>query len=134
MRRVVVGLAALALLGGVHIGACARAQDADYPTRPIRVIVPYPAGGLVDLITRVVTERLGASLGQQFIIESRAGANGTIATASVAHADADGYTLLMITDSHGVNPLFYKSLSYDSIKDFAPIGLIGKSPLALTVH
>jgi tripartite-type tricarboxylate transporter receptor subunit TctC len=66
MRRVVVGLAALAMLCGVHIGAGAHAQDADYPTRPIRVVVPYPAGGLVDLITRVVTERLGASLGRFF--------------------------------------------------------------------
>jgi tripartite-type tricarboxylate transporter receptor subunit TctC len=134
MRRVAVGIAAFAILCGVHIGAGAHAQDADYPTRPIRVVVPYPAGGLVDLITRVVTERLGASLGQPFVIESRAGANGTIATATVAHADPDGYTLLMITDSHGVNPLFYKSLSYDSVKDFAPIGLIGKSPMVLTVH
>jgi len=98
------------------------------------VVVPYPAGGLVDLITRVVAERVAASLGQQFVIESRAGANGTIATASVAHAEPDGYTLLMITDSHAVNPLFYKNLSYDSVKDFAPIGLIGKSPMVLTVH
>jgi tripartite-type tricarboxylate transporter receptor subunit TctC len=134
MRHVMVGLAALATLCGVHIGGAAHAQDTDYPTRPIRVVVPYPAGGLVDLITRVVTERLGASLGQQLVIESRAGANGTIATATVAHADPDGYTLLMITDSHGVNPLFYKNLSYDSAKDFAPIGLIGKSPMVLTVH
>ena len=116
------------------LAGAARAADADYPTRPIHVVVPYPAGGLVDLITRVVTERMAASLGQPFTIESRAGANGTIATATVAHADPDGYTLLMITDSHGVNPLFYKNLSYDSVKDFAPIGLIGKSPMVLTVH
>jgi tripartite-type tricarboxylate transporter receptor subunit TctC len=77
---------------------------------------------------------LSAALGQQLVIESRAGANGTIATAFVAHAEPDGYTLLMITDSHGVNPLFYKNLSYDSIIDFAPIGLMGKSPMVLTVH
>jgi tripartite-type tricarboxylate transporter receptor subunit TctC len=98
------------------------------------VVVPYPAGGLVDLVTRVVTERMAQKLGQPLLVESRAGANGTIATAYVAHAEPDGYTLLMITDSHGVNPLFYKDLGYDSIKDFAAIGLIGKSPLALTVH
>jgi tripartite-type tricarboxylate transporter receptor subunit TctC len=121
-------LLALALLGS----AAVRAED--WPSRPVRVIVPYPAGGLVDLVTRVVTDRMAQKLGQQFIVESRAGANGTIATAYVAHADADGYTLLMITDSHGVNPLFYRDLGYDSIRDFAPIGLIGKSPLALTVH
>ena len=132
MRHVLAGLTALAAL--LCCGSLASAQDTDYPTRSVRVVVPYPAGGLVDLMTRVVAERLSANLGQQFVIESRAGANGTLATASVAHADPDGYTLLMITDSHGVNPLFYKNLSYDSIKDFAPIGLIGKSPMVLTVH
>jgi tripartite-type tricarboxylate transporter receptor subunit TctC len=130
MRRVLAGLATLAIL----FGSAGIAMAEDYPTRPIRVVVPYPAGGLVDLITRVVTERMTTSLGQPFVIESRPGANGTIATASVAHAEPDGYTLLMITDSHGVNPLFYKTLGYDSVKDFAPIGLIGKSPMALTVH
>ncbi|MEA2997578.1 MAG: hypothetical protein QOG74_3127 [Alphaproteobacteria bacterium] len=134
MRHFLAGLAALALLSSAQIGGRANAQETDYPARPVKVVVPYPAGGLVDLITRVVTERLAASMGQQFVIESRAGANGTIATASVAHAEPDGYTLLMITDSHAVNPLFYKNLSYDSVKDFAPIGLIGKSPMVLTVH
>jgi tripartite-type tricarboxylate transporter receptor subunit TctC len=130
MKRVLAGLAALAIV----FGSAGIATADEYPTRPIRVVVPYPAGGLVDLTTRVVTERMAASLGQPFVIESRPGANGTIATASVAHAEADGYTLLMITDSHGVNPLFYKTLGYDSVKDFAPIGLIGKSPMVLTVH
>ena len=134
MRHFLASLAALALLSSAGIGGGATAQETDYPARPVKVVVPYPAGGLVDLITRVVTERLAASMGQQFVIESRAGANGTIATASVAHAEPDGYTLLMITDSHAVNPLFYKNLSYDSVKDFAPIGLIGKSPMVLTVH
>jgi tripartite-type tricarboxylate transporter receptor subunit TctC len=134
MRHFLAGLAALVLLLCVQIDGRATAQEADYPARPVKVVVPYPAGGLVDLITRVVTERLAASMGQQFVIESRAGANGTIATASVAHAEPDGYTLLMITDSHAVNPLFYKNLSYDSVKDFAPVGLIGKSPMVLTVH
>ena len=128
MRRIF----ALAIVSCLALAGVARADD--FPTRPIRVVVPYPAGGLVDLITRVATERMAASLGQPFVIESRPGANGTIATASVAHAEPDGYTLLMITDSHGVNPLFYKTLGYDSVKDFAPLGLIGKSPMVLTVH
>src|SRR4030081_423275 len=134
MKSFAAGLGVAAALLGLNTGSGAHAQDTDFPTRPIRVVVPYPAGGLVDLITRVVTERLAASMGQQFVIESRAGANGTIATAAVAHSEPDGYTLLMITDSHGVNPLFYKNLNYDSAKDFAPIGLIGKSPMVLTVH
>src|SRR5262249_49501756 len=128
MRKIIT----LAIVSCLALAGAAYADD--YPTRPVRVVVPYPAGGLVDLVTRVVTERMAASLGQPFTIESRPGANGTIATASVAHAEPDGYTLLMITDSHGVNPLFYKALSYDSVKDFAPIGLIGKSPMVLTVH
>ena len=133
MRRLVAALACAGALVCAGAGSAA-AQEAAYPSHPIRVVVPYPAGGLVDLVTRVVTDRMAQKLGQQFIVESRAGANGTIATAYVTHAEADGYTLLMITDSHGVNPLFYRDLSYDSIRDFAPIGLVGKSPLALTVH
>jgi tripartite-type tricarboxylate transporter receptor subunit TctC len=129
-------LAALLCAAVLTCAAASRgaAQESAYPAHPIRVVVPYPAGGLVDLVTRIVTERMAQKLGQPLLVESRAGANGTIATAYVAHAEPDGYTLLMITDSHGVNPLFYKDLGYDSIKDFAPIGLIGKSPLALTVH
>jgi tripartite-type tricarboxylate transporter receptor subunit TctC len=134
MKSTAVALGALVALFGIGVAAPAAADEADYPNRPVKLVVPYPAGGLVDLITRVVAERMSASLGQQFVVESRAGANGTIATASVAHAEPDGYTLLMITDSHAVNPLFYKNLSYDSAKDFAPIGLIGKSPMVLTVH
>ncbi len=128
---------AAALLGAmiaVFSAQSGRTEVGNYPSHPIRIVVPYPAGGLVDLVTRVVTERLSAKLGQQFVIESRPGANGTIATAFVAHAEPDGYTLLMITDSHGVNPLFYRNLSYDSVAGFAPIGLIGKSPMVLTVH
>jgi tripartite-type tricarboxylate transporter receptor subunit TctC len=83
---------------------------------------------------RVVGERLSRELGQQFVVESRVGAGGTIATGLVARADADGYTLLAITDSHATNPLAFKDLPYDSIADFTPIGLIGSSPLVLNVH
>jgi tripartite-type tricarboxylate transporter receptor subunit TctC len=128
---------AAALLGAmiaVFSAQYGRAEGVNYPSRPIRIVVPYPAGGLVDLVTRVVTERLSAKLGRQFVIESRPGANGTIATAFVAHAEPDGYTLLMITDSHGVNPLFYRNLTYDSAAGFAPVGLIGKAPMVLTVN
>jgi tripartite-type tricarboxylate transporter receptor subunit TctC len=123
---------ALALLAPLILGYPVRA--ADYPTGPVRVVVPYPAGGLVDIVMRVVGERLSRDLGQQFVIESRVGAGGTIATGAVARAEADGYTLLAITDSHATNPLAFKDLPYDGIADFAPIGLIGSSPLILTVH
>jgi tripartite-type tricarboxylate transporter receptor subunit TctC len=97
-------------------------------------MVPYPAGGLVDIVLRVVSERLSKELGQQIVIESKVGAGGTIAAGLVARAEPDGYTLLAITDSHATNPLAFKDLPYDSIADFAPIGLIGHSPLILTVH
>jgi tripartite-type tricarboxylate transporter receptor subunit TctC len=110
------------------------AHASDYPAASVRIIVPYPAGGLVDIVMRIVGDRLSQALGQQFMIESRAGAGGTIATASVARAEPDGYTLLAITDSHTTNPLAFKDLPYDSIGDFAPIGLIGHSPLILIVH
>jgi tripartite-type tricarboxylate transporter receptor subunit TctC len=122
----------LTLLAAFILSAPARA--ADYPTAPVRIIVPYPAGGLVDIVMRVVAERLSRELNQQFIIESRVGAGGTMASGFVARADPDGYTLLAITDSHATNPLAFKNLPYDSIADFAPIGLIGSSPLVLTVH
>src|SRR5438105_2632252 len=89
--------------------AARRDFAAAYRARPSRLIVRYPRGGTVELVTRVVTEGMAGRLGQPCAIESRAGANGTIAPAAVAHADPDGYTLLMITDSHGVNPLFYKT-------------------------
>jgi tripartite-type tricarboxylate transporter receptor subunit TctC len=121
------------LLLAVSAAFCS-ASAADYPAAPVRLVVPYPAGGLVDIVMRVVAERLGTELGQQFVIESKVGAGGTVATGLVARAEPDGYTLLAITDSHATNPLAFKDLPYDSIADFAPIGLIGRSPLILTVH
>lgn len=123
--------AALALLTLFPAG---EAHAGDYPSAPVRIVVPYPAGGLVDIVMRIVGDRLSQDLGQQFLIESRVGAGGTIATGSVARAEPDGYTLLAITDSHATNPLAFKNLPYDSIADFAPIGLIGHSPLILIVH
>jgi len=132
MRALRPAIFALVLLAPWFLVASAFA--ADYPSGPVRVLVPYPAGGLVDIVMRVVGERLSRELGQQFVIESRVGAGGTIAAGLVARADPDGYTLLAITDSHATNPLAFKDLPYDSIADFAPIGLIGSSPLVLTVH
>ena len=127
-------LFAAAIVALVLLSPTARAHANDYPAAPVRIVVPYPAGGLVDIVMRIIGDRLSQELGQQFLIESRAGAGGTIATASVARADPDGYTLLAITDSHATNPLAFKDLPYDSIGDFAPIGLIGHSPLILIVH
>src|SRR5215471_20871636 len=122
-----VVLALTTLLGA------ATAQEA-YPTRPVKIIVAFPVGGLLDTVSRLVGDKLSAVLGQQFIIESRPGAGGTLATAAVARAEPDGYTLMMINDNHAVNPSVFKNIPYDSVKDFAPIGFVGSAPMALSAN
>jgi tripartite-type tricarboxylate transporter receptor subunit TctC len=112
----------------------ATAQDSSYPTRPVRIIVAFPVGGLLDTVSRIVGDKLTVVLGQQFIIESRPGAGGTLATAAVARAEPDGYTLMMINDNHAVNPSVFKNIPYDSVKDFAPIGFVGSAPMALSAN
>jgi tripartite-type tricarboxylate transporter receptor subunit TctC len=111
----------------------ALAQD-NYPTRPVKIMIAFPVGGLLDIVSRVVGEKLTGLLGQQFIIEARPGAGGTIATAAVAKAEPDGYTIMMINDNHALNPSVFKNVPYDSVKDFAPIGFVGSTPLVLTAH
>ena len=110
----------------------ATAQEPGYPSRPVRIIVAFPVGGLLDTVSRIVGDKLTTVLGQQFIIESRPGAGGTLATAAVARAEPDGYTLMMINDNHAVNPSVFKNIPYDSVKDFAPIGFVGSAPMALS--
>jgi tripartite-type tricarboxylate transporter receptor subunit TctC len=127
MKRVVVGLIAmLALL------VPAAAQD--YPSKPVKILVAFPVGGLLDTVSRLVGEKLAAKLGQQFLVEARPGAGGTIATQAVARAEPDGYTLMMINDNHAINPSVFKSIPYDSLKDFAFIGLVGNAPMVLSVN
>ena len=122
-------VAALAL--GTGLGQ-ARAQD--YPTRPVKIFIAFPVGGLLDTVSRIVGEKLSGLLGQQFVIEARPGAGGTIATLAVAKADPDGYTLMMINDNHALNPSVFKNIPYDSVKDFAPIGFVGYTPLILAAN
>ena len=112
----------------------ATAQEPGYPARPVRIIVAFPVGGLLDTVSRIVGDKLTMVLGQQFIIESRPGAGGTLATAAVARAEPDGYTLMMINDNHAVNPSVFKNIPYDSVKDFAPIGFVGSAPMALSAN
>ena len=99
----------------------ADAQLAGYPNKPIRVIAPFPAGGPVEVLTRVFTNRLHESMGQPFVIENRAGASGTIGTDFVAKAPRDGYTMLANNCSYSSNASFYKKLPFDPVADFAPI-------------
>lgn len=103
-----------------------------YPSRPIQVVVPFPAGGIVDNIFRAMNPHLVAGLGQNLIAENKPGAGGSIGAAYVAKAKPDGYTLLMVFDTFAVNPLLY-NLPFDTDKDLTPVALIGTSPLVVVV-
>lgn len=107
----------------------------DYPSRPIRIVVPYAAGGATDFVARTVGERLAKALGQPVVIDNKAGAAGAIGAGEVSRARADGYTLLMtITDSQVNNTALYKSLAYDPQKDFLAISQIVRSPALISTH
>jgi tripartite-type tricarboxylate transporter receptor subunit TctC len=105
------------------------------PTKPMRMVSPYAAGGTNDLLTRLLAQKLGERLGQTIIVENRAGANGIIGSDYVSKSPADGMTLLMGNSAtHGINPALYAKLPYDAIRDFTPIGLMATVPLLLVVH
>ena len=122
-----------ACLGSAYAPS-APAQTENYPARPIRMIVPFPPGGSVDLIARLVMPRLADNLGQQIIIDNRSGASGNIGTEFAARAAPDGYTLLMNTVPLVANISLYSRVPYDVLNDFAPISLLSTSPSLLAVH
>jgi tripartite-type tricarboxylate transporter receptor subunit TctC len=106
-----------------------------YPDKPIRMIVPQPAGGAMDIFGRMIAEKLGPALGQTILVDNRGGAGGVIATEAVAKATPDGYTLLLGAGStHGTNSIVYKKLPYDPIRDFAPVSLLVRPQFALFVY
>ncbi len=112
-----------------------QARAADYPTRPIKLVVPYAAGGPTDVLGRMVGEYIGRDLKQVVVVENKAGAQGAIGAEAVARADADGYTLLFTAASLFVlNPVLYKKLSYDPVKDFRMLALITDLPVVMEVH
>ena len=107
----------------------------DYPTKPIRIIVPFSPGAATDILARAIAQRFTEAWGQSAIVENRVGAAGMIGSAFVAKSPPDGYTLLMATTStHNVSPFVYKNVPYDAIKDFAPVALAAYVPNVLTVH
>jgi tripartite-type tricarboxylate transporter receptor subunit TctC len=111
-----------------------RAQ-ANYPSKPVRMIVSFAVGGPTDLVARVVAAKLSEYLGQQFVVENRPGAGGNIGADLVSKSAPDGYTLLMATVStHAINPLLYKNIPYDPVAGFTPIGQVGITPILLAVH
>jgi tripartite-type tricarboxylate transporter receptor subunit TctC len=126
-------------LGGILValalaGAGVKAEDR-YPSKPVRIVVSFAAGGPTDTVARVMGTKMGELLGQQFVVENKAGAGGNIGAEQVAKSAPDGYTLLMATVStHAINPGLYKKIPYDPVRDFAPIGQIGVTPCLLGVH
>ncbi len=123
------GLAAWILLAAVSAPA---AQG--YPARPVRLIVPYSAGGATDIVARILAQKLPEFLGQQVVIDNRPGAGGLIGTDTVAKASPDGYTLLTTSTPHVILPHLHKKIPFDALKDFAPIMQFGDQPYALTIH
>jgi tripartite-type tricarboxylate transporter receptor subunit TctC len=114
--------------------AGAQSLATDYPVKPIKMIVAYGAGGANDIIARIVAKELGQALGQSVVVFNNAGAGGTIGAAEAARAAPDGYTLLMAAGAHALAPSLYKKLSYDIVKDFAPVGLVGRGSYVVAVN
>jgi len=131
MHRLVIGIMSAMLVASID----AHAHAQDYPTRSITLVVPFPAGGGVDTVARIVGEKLSAALKQQIIIDNRASGGAILGARVVAKAAPDGYTLLLgHTGTISINPSLYPNVGYDPRTDFAPIGLIATIPIALVVH
>ncbi|MGD0850613.1 Bug family tripartite tricarboxylate transporter substrate binding protein [Bradyrhizobium sp.] len=140
-RRAAIGLIALgvsalacpigqALIGEAFIG---EAFALDYPTRPVRFIVGYPAGGSTDIVARLIGQRLSERLGQQFVIENKPGAGNNIGTETVVKADPDGYTVLLVNPANFINASLYVNLNFNFIRDIAPVASFNRVPNVMTV-
>jgi len=132
-RMNLVRLFALGMAGLTWAGI-SDAVALDYPTRPVRWIVGYPAGGSTDIVARLVGQHLSEKLGQQFIIENKPGAGNNIATEAVIHAAPDGYTLLFVNPANGINASLYKKLSFNFVRDIAPVAGITRVPNVMEVN
>ena len=117
-----------------HAQTAATSPGQSYPTKPVRIVVPFPPGAGADITTRLVTPKLGDALGQQFIVDNRAGAAGTIGAEIVARSPPDGYTLLTAPASVAISQTLYPKLNYDIVKDFEPVALMAGVPFILVVH
>ncbi len=132
-RTIQTGLALLTAAIGCGLATLAAAQN--YPTRPITLVVPFPPGGSTTIVARIVTERMADPIGQQFVVDNRGGAGGTLGTRQVARSAPDGYTIALgYSGTLAIAPSLFPNLGYDVRTDFAPIGRIGVAPSAVVVH
>jgi tripartite-type tricarboxylate transporter receptor subunit TctC len=127
MKTILIALAAAASLA-----LPATAQQ--YPSRPIKIIVPFGPGGFTDVAARILQKELAPALGQSIVIENKPGAGSTIGTAEVANAKPDGYTVVIISTAHVISPHLYKQMPYDALKDFTPVMKLAEGPYVLAVH
>jgi tripartite-type tricarboxylate transporter receptor subunit TctC len=130
MHRVLTTVTAISILASASLYA----QAQEYPVKSIRMVLPFPAGGGSDLIARVTAQKLSAQMGQQVLVDNRAGASGNIATEIVAKAPPDGYTVLFGNSSLAIVPAIYSKLPFDPVKDFQPISMASSYPFMLVVH
>src|SRR5262245_65031037 len=127
-------MAALAAVAACAAAPTALAQGAaTYPSKPIRVIVPFTPGSATDVMARIVGERLNTAWGQPVVVDNRPGAGGTIGIRETARAEPDGYTIVVVSSGHAGNHVLYKDLGYDTLKDFAVVALLGSLPSVLIV-
>src|SRR5438093_1274789 len=122
------------LLGALLLAAAMVAHAQNWPTKPVHFIVPFPPGGSVDPLARLVGAKLSESLKHQFIVENKPGASGSIGAAQVAKSAPDGYTFLFVFDTHAVNPALIPNLPFDTAKDLAPVMLVGTAPMAVATQ
>ncbi|OZI43097.1 Bug family tripartite tricarboxylate transporter substrate binding protein [Bordetella genomosp. 4] len=123
-----------ACVTAVTLAVSAQASAADYPTRPIRMIIPFPPGGTLDIVGRMLAEKLGTQMGQSIIVENRPGGNGIIGGDAVARATPDGYTLLFSASTFTTTQMTMKSVPYRVEKNFTPIALVAKAPLSVAIN
>jgi tripartite-type tricarboxylate transporter receptor subunit TctC len=126
--------AALALGACLCLAAAGPLQAQSFPSKPVRIISPYPPGGGNDTLARTLSPKLSQSLGVQVIVDNRPGANTIIGVEAAARSAADGHTMVLVPNVHAINPYLYSKLPYDPVKDFTPITLVGTSPLVVAMH
>jgi tripartite-type tricarboxylate transporter receptor subunit TctC len=127
-----LGCAAMFLATGMSHAQSSK--PADYPARPVRLVVPFAPGGTNDILGRIVAEKLAERLGQPFVADNRAGANSVVGSEIVARANPDGHTVLIVAAGFAVNPSLVRKLPYDTVRDFAPIGLVAGGPYLMVIH